>query len=172
MSKPAASSLPADSSSDPLTTPVQYVSSVGPQRAALLANLEIRTAWDLLFHVPNSVNDFTDIRPVPKLEADLEQSVHGRVVDRDARSLSKGRTLVGVLLNCDGHFVRGVWFNQPWIFKKYFDNQHLVFSGKPQRKNGQLQFSSPRVHVLAADDDIENAFPRKKKRRDNVSSLS
>ncbi len=157
MSKPAASSLPADSSSDPLTTPVQYVSSVGPQRAALLANLEIRTAWDLLFHVPNSVNDFTDIRPVPKLEADLEQSVHGRVVDRDARSLSKGRTLVGVLLNCDGHFVRGVWFNQPWIFKKYFDNQHLVFSGKPQRKNGQWQFSSPRVHVLAADDDIENA---------------
>ena len=157
MSKPAASSLPADSSSDPLTTPVQYVSSVGPQRAALLANLEIRTAWDLLFHVPNSVNDFTDIRPVPKLEADLEQSVHGRVVDRDARSLSKGRTLVGVLLNCDGHFVRGVWLNQPWIFKKYFDNQHLVFSGKPQRKNGQWQFSSPRVHVLAADDDIENA---------------
>lgn len=157
MSKPAASSLPADSSSDPLTTPVQYVPSVGPQRAALLANLDIRTAWDLLFHVPNSVNDFTDIRPVPRLEADLEQSVHGRVVDRDARSLSKGRTLVGVLLNCDGHFVRGVWFNQPWIFKKYFDNQHLVFSGKPQRKNGQWQFSSPRVHVLAADDDIENA---------------
>ena len=138
-------------------TPVQYVPKVGPQRAVLLQNLEIRTAWDLLFHVPTSVNDFTDVRPVPKLEADLEQSVHGRVVDRDARTLTKGRTLVGVMLNCDGHFVRGVWFNQPWIFKKYFDNQHLVFSGKPQRKNGQWQFSNPRVHVLAEDDDIENA---------------
>ncbi|MCA9036196.1 MAG: ATP-dependent DNA helicase RecG, partial [Planctomycetaceae bacterium] len=138
-------------------TPVQFVPKVGPRRAELLANLNIRTAQDLLFHMPTSVNDFTDVRAVPRLEPDVEQSVHGRVVDRDTRFLSKGRTLVGIMLNCNGHFVRGVWFNQPWIFRKYFDNQHLVFSGKPQRKNGQWQFNSPRVHVLSDDDDIENA---------------
>ncbi|MFO0999400.1 MAG: hypothetical protein U0936_03615 [Planctomycetaceae bacterium] len=63
--------------------------------------------------------------------------MHGYVVDRDVRDLSKGRTLVGILLNYDGHFVRGVWFNQPWMFKKVTrDNEH-VFSGKPQRKSGR-----------------------------------
>ncbi len=142
---------------NPLTTPVQYVPGVGPQRALLLGNLEIRTALDLLFHVPNSINDFTDVRPVPKLQADLEQSVHGRIVDRDSRSLSNGRSLVGILLNCNGHFVRGLWFNQPWMLKKYRDNDHLVFSGKPARKAGRWEFNNPQVHVLADDDDIENA---------------
>ncbi|MCA9061766.1 MAG: ATP-dependent DNA helicase RecG [Planctomycetaceae bacterium] len=144
-------------SPDGLLTPVQYVRTVGPQRAALLQNLEIRTAYDLLFHVPHSVNDFSDVRPVPRLEADVEQSVHGLVVDRDARTLKKGRTLVGILLNCNGHFVRGLWFNQPWMLKKVQDNAHVVFSGKPKRHQGRWEFTHPRLHVLADDDDIENA---------------
>ncbi|MCA9059904.1 MAG: ATP-dependent DNA helicase RecG [Planctomycetaceae bacterium] len=142
---------------DGLMTPVQFVRTVGPQRAALLRNLEIHTAFDLLFHIPHSVNDFSDVRPVPRLEADVEQSVHGFVVDRDVRTLKNNRTLIGVLLNCNGHFVRGIWFNQPWMFKKFQDNDHVVFSGKPQRKAGRWEFSNPRIHILGEDDDIENA---------------
>jgi ATP-dependent DNA helicase RecG len=147
----------AGSSAERLATPVQYVKGVGPQRAELLKNLSIETAKDLLFHVPHGINDFSDMRPVPKLEADIEQSVHGFVVDRDVRQLTKGRTLVGILLDCDGHFVRGLWFNQPWMFKKFRDNEHVIFSGKPQRKAGRWEFNGPRVHVLAPDDDIEAA---------------
>lgn len=145
------------SSAERLMTPAQFVRAVGPQRGELLKNLGILTAKDLLFHVPHSVNDFTDMRPVPKLESDLEQSVHGFVVDRDVRQLTKGRTLVGVLLDCDGHFVRGLWFNQPWMFKKFADNEHVIFSGKPQRKAGRWEFNGPRFHILAPDDDIETA---------------
>lgn len=140
-----------------LQMPVQYVRGVGPHRAELLKNLGIETVRDMLFHVPGSVNDFSDVRPVPKLEPDREQSVHGIVIDRELRQLSNNRTLVGVLLNCNGHFVRGLWFNQPWMYKKYRDEDHLVFSGKPQRKAGRWEFSNPRVYVLSADDDIDNA---------------
>ncbi len=145
---------------DPLQTPVQFVAGVGPQRAALLAKLGIRTALDLLLHLPHSVNDFTDMRPANRLEKDVEQSVHGRVVDRDIRNLSKGRTLVGILLDCEGHFVRGTWFNQPWMLKKFRDDDHVVFSGKPKRASGRWEFSNPRIHWLSTEDeaaDIENA---------------
>ncbi|MCP4511654.1 MAG: hypothetical protein GY826_35230, partial [Fuerstiella sp.] len=62
---------------DPLQTPVQFVPGVGARRAALLAKLGIKTALDLLLHVPHSVNDFTDMRPAARLEQDREQSVHG-----------------------------------------------------------------------------------------------
>ena len=153
--KVMAAAAPADA--DRLTTPVQFVRGVGPQRAALLKHLGIETARDLLFHVPHAVNDFSDLRPVPRLEADVEQSVHGYVVDRDVRQLTKGRSMVGVLIDCDGHYVRGVWFNQPWIYKKYRDNEHLIFSGKPQRRSGRWEFNGPRVHILAADEDVETA---------------
>ncbi|HRA90550.1 MAG TPA: DEAD/DEAH box helicase, partial [Planctomycetaceae bacterium] len=117
----------------------------------------IFTARDLLFHIPTGVNDFSDVRAVPKLEADVEQSVHGFVVDRDVRQLGGGRSLVGIMLDCDGHYVRGLWFNQPWVFKKYRDNEHLVFSGKPQKKAGRWEFNGPRVAILAPDDDLEAA---------------
>ncbi len=147
----------ANTTDDPLATPVQFVPAVGPQNAKLLAKLGIKTVLDLLFHVPHSVNDFSDMRPVPRLEADVEQSIHGIVVDRDHRKLTKGRTVVGVLLDCNGHFARGVWFNQPWMLRKYQDGDHLVFSGKPSRRQGRWEFGNPLVHVLAADDDIENA---------------
>ena len=73
-----------ESPAERLLTPVQFVRGVGPQRAELLKNLGILTARDLLFHVPTGINDFSDVRTVPKLEADVEQSVHGFVVDRAA----------------------------------------------------------------------------------------
>jgi ATP-dependent DNA helicase RecG len=146
-----------ESPAERLLTPVQFVRGVGPQRAELLKNLGICTARDLLFHIPTGINDFSDVRTVPKLEADVEQSVHGFVVDRDVRQLGGGRSLVGILIDCDGHYVRGLWFNQPWVFKKYRDNEHLVFSGKPQKKAGRWEFNGPRVAILAPDDDIETA---------------
>ena len=145
--------LARDSPQDPLQTPVQYVPGVGPPRAALLEKLGIRTVLDLLLHVPHSVNDFTDLRPAHKLEKDLEQSVRGRVVDRDSRNLTKGRTLVGILLDCDGQFVRGTWFNQPWMLKKFRNDDQVIFSGKPQRKAGRWEFANPRIHWLTEDDD-------------------
>ena len=144
-------------SAERLQTPVQFVRGVGPQRAELLKNLGILTAEDLLFHMPTGINDFSDVRTVPKLEPDKEQSVHGFVCDRDVRQLNGGRSLVGIMLDCDGHFVRGLWFNQPWVFKKYRDNEHLVFSGKPQKKAGRWEFNNPRVAILGPDDDLEGS---------------
>lgn len=137
----------------PLDTPVQFLPGVGPDKAALLQKLGIQSVLDLLLHVPTGVNDFTDLRPAHQLEKDIEQSVHGHVVDRDLRRLSKGRTLVGILLDCNGHFVRGVWFNQPWMLNKFNDNDRVIFSGKPSRKSGRWEFSNPRIHWLSDEDD-------------------
>jgi ATP-dependent DNA helicase RecG len=145
-------SQPAD-----LNTPVQFVPHVGPLKAPLLQQLGIHTALDLLFHIPHSINDFSDVREVPRLTEDDEQSVHGLVVDRDTRSLKGGRSLTGILLDCNGHYVRGLWFNQPWMRKKFADNDHLVFSGKPRRRGGRWEFNNPVVHLLSPEDQIESA---------------
>ena len=151
MSSQPDSTVPSESSR--LQTPVQFVPGVGPGRAELLQKLNIHTAFDLLFHLPHSFNDFSNVVPVPRLEADAEQSVHGIVVERNTRTLNKGRTLVEVLLDCDGHFVRGTWFNQPWMFNKFREDRRVGFSGKPKHKAGRWEFSNPRMHVLASDDE-------------------
>lgn len=138
-----------------LQTPVQFVPCVGPGRAALLEKLGIRTAFDLLMHVPGSVNDFSDMRSPEKLEAEIDQSVHGTVVDRDYRQLKGGRTMVGILLDCEGNYVRGTWFNQPWMLKKFRDGDHVIFSGKPRRRSGRWEFGHPRIHWLD-DEQVED----------------
>ena len=149
------SQLPVSLEITGLQTPVQFLRGVGPHRAVLLKNLNIHTVSDLLLHVPHEIHDFSCIRSVPQLQDDQLQAVHGVVVDRDARELRGGRSLVGVLLNCEGHFVRGTWFNQPWIFRKYTHGQRLIFQGKPQRRAGRWEFSNPSVILLAPEDEVE-----------------
>ena len=149
------SHLPGSPEITGLQTPVQFLRGVGPHRAVLLKNLNIHTVGDLLLHVPHEIHDFSCIRSVPQLQDDQLQAVHGVVVDRDARELRGGRSLVGVLLNCEGHFVRGTWFNQPWIFRKYTHGQRLIFQGKPQRRAGRWEFSNPSVILLAPEDEVE-----------------
>jgi ATP-dependent DNA helicase RecG len=138
---------------DPLQTPVQFIPGVGPVRAKLLAKLELRTAEDLLFYVPRDVLDLSDVRGPSELEAGITQSVRGAVVDTDHRPLRNRGTLVAVLIRCGSEFVRGVWFNQPWMLKKFKLDDVVLFSGKPKRQAGRWEFSSPMVQWLEIDDD-------------------
>ena len=139
-------------SDDPLQTPVQFVQGVGPAVAKLLARLEINTVRDLLWHLPRDVLDLTIIRPVQQFEPDIVQTARGNVVDIDSRHLKHNRTLTAVLLNCDGQYLRGTWFNQPWMLKNSSTAKTCSFSGKPKKKAGRWEIASPRVQWLEEDD--------------------
>ena len=81
-----------------LATPVEFVRGVGPQRAELLARLDIRTAGDLIFCFPRDYQDLTDFREIDALEEGLMQTIRGEVVEIDARSSGFGKSVVGVLV--------------------------------------------------------------------------
>ncbi len=149
-------------SADPLDTPVQFVKGVGPDRAELLKKLDIETVRDLLWHLPRDLLDLSDVRAIPDLEADLPQSVIGKVVDVEGRLLSKGRSMSAVLIESDRQYLRGLWFNQPWILKKFFSGQRLLFSGKPKKHAGRWEMSHPRVQILEdLDDDVRGEVLRR-----------
>lgn len=135
-----------------MQTPVQFAPGVGPARAALLANLGIRSVEDLLWYLPRDVLDLTDVTPVPRLRAGELQTVCGSVVDIDGRSLSPGRSLSAVLLDCNGHYLRGTWFNQPWVLKRFESARVVTFSGKPKRQAGRWEINNPTVVYLESTD--------------------
>ena len=139
-------------SDDPLKQSIQYVPGVGPHKAELLAKLSLFTVEDVLWFLPREVLDLTCIKQVADLEKDKLQTVRGTVVDIDARSLSQGRTLVAVLLDCDGDYLRGSWFNQIWMRTKFQPGDRVLFSGKPKRKSGRWEIGHPRVQWLNDDD--------------------
>lgn len=138
---------------NPLDTPVQFVRGVGPQRAELLAKLDIRTVRDLLWHLPRDILDLTDLKQPDELVEKAEQTVQGEVVDVDARQTSGGKTITAALLDCGkGEYVRGVWFNQPWMRKRLLTGTSVLFTGKPKRHQGRWEFNHPRVQWLGQDD--------------------
>ena len=64
----------------PLARPVTVLSGVGPERAAQLARLEIRTIEDLLLHRPRRYEDRRHLRPIAQLELGEPATTRGTVV--------------------------------------------------------------------------------------------
>lgn len=138
---------------DPLLASAQFVRGVGPVRAELLARLNLHTVTDLLKNVPRDVLDLSHVSSVFELKEGDLQTVFGVVVDCDAKETSTGKLMTAILLQADGGFVRGVFFNQPFMLKKFEIGQRVLFSGKPKFNLRRWEFSHPRVQWLG-DDDI------------------
>lgn len=137
---------------DPLQTPVQFARGVGPIRAELFARLGVTTVGDLLFYLPRDVLDLTQISAVFELNNERVHTIRGEVVDRDSRLISGGRAMTAVLLKADGGFVRGLWFNQPYMLQRFQLGQAVLFSGQPKFRDKRWEFSHPRVQWLEDDD--------------------
>ena len=120
-----------------LETSVQFVRGVGPGRAELLSRLGLKTVGDLLFFLPRDVLDLTRVSRPRELSEGTLATVRGRVIDRDAKMLRRGGAMTAVLLECNGEFLRGVWFNQPWMLQKFRDDDRVLFSGKPKKRAGR-----------------------------------
>jgi ATP-dependent DNA helicase RecG len=142
----------SDFAGDPLQTPVQFVRGVGPVRADLFRRLGIATAEDLLWYLPRDVLDLTQVSAVDEITDDRPHVVRGEVVDRDARTISNGRILTAVLFKADGGYVRAVWFNQPYMLRKFEHGCRVLISGQPKFRERRWEFPHPGIQWLEEDD--------------------
>lgn len=140
-----------------LGTPVQFLGGVGPQRAELFQRLGLNTVRDLLFFFPRSYEDLTDRREVIDLEQGKLQTVLGEVEDIDMRNTGPGRCVLGVLVRAGTNYLRGLWFNQPFMRERFALGQRVMFSGKPKQNGLMWEMSHPRVVWLEAEEEAPEA---------------
>jgi ATP-dependent DNA helicase RecG len=146
-------SVPEKSPAEQLATPVQFVKGVGPHRAELLHRLGLYYAKDLLFLFPRDYEDLTDRRKIADLEEGKLQSVLGTVEDVDLRNTGTGRCVLGVLVRDGSGYLRGVWFNQPYLRDRFGFGQRVMLSGKPKMEGLAWEMVHPRVVHLAEDEE-------------------
>jgi len=116
---------PTDPTPEPsLTQPLQFLTGIGPHRAALLEKLGLRTAADLLFFFPRTYDDFTQLDAIDTLEADQSANVMGVVADIDQTVSGNGKHILYVLIREGNQFLRAVWFNQSFMLKRFQAGQH------------------------------------------------
>lgn len=139
-----------------LTTPVQFLKAVGPERAPLLERLKIRTAAHVLFNFPRAYQDLSTVLPIAELAEGVAVSVSGVVQEVDQRTTGSGKQMLGCLIKDETEWLRAMWFNQPFIRKRLQIGSRVMFSGTPKRAGLRWEMVHPRVQNLT-DDTVADA---------------
>lgn len=135
-------------SSYPLNTPMADLPGVGEMRAAKLAKLGLRTAKDALLHFPRGYKDFSGTHAWAHLAAGVHAAISGEVIDVASRTTSGGRSMLAVLVQCAGGAIRAVWFNMPFMARKFAVGMRVVVAGTPRKSGTTWEFAHPDVRIL------------------------
>lgn len=114
-----------------LAQPVTVLWGVGPERAALLAKLEVRTVEDLLCHRPRRYEDRRHFRPISQLAAGEAVLTGGRVVAAGTKRWQHGtRSLFELILEDGTGRLHCRWWNLPFMEEQFQVGDELVVFGK------------------------------------------
>jgi ATP-dependent DNA helicase RecG len=130
---------------------VEVVPGVTPARAEKLRRLGIKTVGDLLWHFPRSYDQFSGLKKIDDLVEDQIQTVRGEVVEIEGKQTSNGLQILSIVLNDGGrNCLEGVWFNQPWLARRFRYGQQTAFTGKTKWYRDHWQMNMPQVHPVEA----------------------
>jgi ATP-dependent DNA helicase RecG len=131
-----------------LATRLERLPGVGTARAEKLAKLGLVTVRDALMHFPREYRDFSGAHAFADLREGEHASIAGEVIDAGTRTLYSGRTMLVVSLACGAGRVRAVWFNMPFMAKRFAKGMQVVIAGQPRLASGTWEFAHPDVRWL------------------------
>ena len=136
--------------------PVTVLKGVGPERAKVLAKIDISTIFELLTHYPRRYLDKTKQTSIRDARVDEAAWVFGRVASSSTvpgRGRGKARTELKIT---DGSGYLGVtFFNQPWRARQFPEGSEAMFFGKITEYRGRLQLANPEVDLLDEADRLQ-----------------
>ena len=138
-----------------LNTPVEYLMSVGPQRAALLKKeLRIFNYSNLLTYYPFRYVDRTKFYKVKEINADLPfVQLRGKITHTEMVGVKRAQRFVATFTDGTGK-LELVWFQgAKWIgekIKPHLTNEYVVF-GKPAAFAGKFNIAHPEIELATEE---------------------
>jgi ATP-dependent DNA helicase RecG len=136
-----------------LETPVKFLKGVGERRAEALDRLGIRTARDLLWHLPHRYVDASTVTPLAQAELGHEVACVGRVVAKGVLPTRRGLRIFHAVLRDESGVLECVWPGQAFLDRTITVGQTLLVSGPVRFYHGRQM--APREYVILADADSE-----------------
>jgi ATP-dependent DNA helicase RecG len=133
---------------------VQYVKGVGPQRAQALAKLGVRSAEDLLLHLPLRYEDRSAFARVTDLRPGVRVSVAGEIAAAGLRR-ARRMAIYEVRLDDGTGRLKAVWFNQPFLRDVLPRSRRVVLFGLVERDafgSRLLVMRSPQYEIVEGED--------------------
>jgi ATP-dependent DNA helicase RecG len=138
-----------------LDAPVQFVKGVGPQRAEGLAKLGVKTAEDLLLHLPMRYEDRSHFVRLADLRPGMRVAVSGTIA---ASGLLRARRLSIYELRLDdgsGRMLKAIFFNQPFLKDVLGKGVRVVLFGLVERDamgSRLLVMRGPQYEIVEKDE--------------------
>jgi ATP-dependent DNA helicase RecG len=115
----------------PLRQPVISLRGVGPERAALLARLEVYTIEDLLLHRPRRYEDRRHLRPIADLTAREAATARGKIVALGVKWFAHHTKSIFEMILDDGTArLHCRWWNLPYMERYFAQGNEVVVFGK------------------------------------------
>jgi ATP-dependent DNA helicase RecG len=132
---------------------VKFLKGVGERRAESLDRLGIRTARDLLWHLPHRYVDASTVTPLAKAQVGQEVACVGRVVAKGVLPTRRGLRIFHAVLRDDSGVLECVWPGQPFLDRTIMVGQTLLVSGPVRFYHGRQM--APREYVILADAETD-----------------
>jgi ATP-dependent DNA helicase RecG len=136
-----------------LSTPVEYLKGVGPERAVLLQKeLNIRTFEDLLFHFPFRYVDKTSIHRIIDLNEMMPYcQIVGKIGKVSMVGKGPGKRLIANFSDDTGS-LELIWFKGiPWMQKLIQPGLEFLVFGKPSEFKGKLNIVHPELESVTKE---------------------
>ncbi len=153
VSAPTPAPVPASSPKPPavpeservaLNAPLTTLSGIGKSYADKFSKMGLNSLIDLLYYFPRRYDDYSQLKPINRLEYGDELTVLATVQSSSSRKINNGRMNITEAVVSDGTgFLRLTWFNQPWIASSMKTGLQIVLSGKIDMYLGRLVMNNP-----------------------------
>lgn len=142
--------------SDGLDSPITIIKGITPTVANKFARLNVKTVHDLLYFFPRRYMDYSQRKFIAELEEGEEQTIIGIIWQARIATFGNRRGTEAIVGDETGN-IRVVWFNQPYLAKRFPTNAKVVISGTVYSFKGQKVFESPEWEVLEGKELIHTA---------------
>ncbi|MEO7984972.1 MAG: ATP-dependent DNA helicase RecG [Gemmatimonadales bacterium] len=136
-----------------LDTPVKFLKGIGERRAELLERLGVRTARDLLWHLPHRYVDASSVTPLARARVGMEVACVGKVVAKGVLPTRRGLRIFHAVLRDDSGVLECVWPGQAFLDRTITIGQTILVSGPVRFYHGRQLV--PREFVVLVDADAD-----------------
>jgi ATP-dependent DNA helicase RecG len=115
-----------------------------------LANLNIFTYEDFLFHLPSRYQDFSIFSKISEVQEGETVTIKGQVLQVKNQYLRGNRikTIQKALITDGTGKIELLWFNQPYLTKTLKEGSTVSLSGRVERTRNGFSINSPEYEVL------------------------
>lgn len=121
---------------------------VGQTYSRRLEKLGIKTAEDLLHHLPSRYLDLTLVSSISQVQPGETVTVRGKISSIKNQYTKKGKKIQVAEVGDDSGQIEAVWFNQPFLVKTLRVGAQVSLAGKVDFFGRRLSLVSPEYEII------------------------